>query len=156
QSPFTALNTAFFQDGGFVFVPPGQKVEMPIHLLFLSTVNENGATSSPRNLIVIGENSELTILESYASAVEVPSLTNTVTELVLGEGAKVEHCKFQNQSLSTFHIAALHAHLGARSNLISHSIVTGAKLARNNIRTTLAGEGAECILNGLYLTRDDQ
>ena len=79
-----------------------------------------------------------------------------MTELVLGEGAVVEHGKFQDESRNAFHMAAVHAHLGRNSNFISHSIATGARLSRNNIRMALAAEGVECILNGLYLTRGDQ
>jgi len=79
-----------------------------------------------------------------------------VTELILGDGAVVEHAKFQDESRSAFHVAAIHAHLGRSCNFISHSIATGARLSRNTIRAALAGEGIECILNGLYLTRGDQ
>ena len=69
----------------------------------------------------------------------------------------MEHCKFQDESAAAaYHIAAIHAHLGRSCNFIAHSIATGAKLSRNNIRTTLADEGVECVLNGLYLTRDEQ
>src|SRR5207245_9212119 len=83
-------------------------------------------------------------------------LTSAVWELVVGDGAVVEYCKFQDERLSGFHMAGIHAHLGRSSNFVSHSISTGAKLARNNIRTALAGEGLECILNGLYLTKGEQ
>src|SRR6185295_5928296 len=100
--------------------------------------------------------SHLTVMESYVSTADAPYFTNAVTEMVVGEGAVVEHCKFQDENPSAFHMAAVHAHLGRRSNFISHSIAVGAKLSRNNIRTALAGEGLECILNGLYLTKGDQ
>jgi Fe-S cluster assembly protein SufD len=156
QNAFAALNTAFFQDGTFVNVPPEQSVEGPIHLLFIATAAEPGATSNPRNLIIAGRNSKVTILESYVSTVDAPYFTNAVTDLVLGEGAVVEHAKLQDESASAFHIAAVRARLGRGCNLISHSIATGAHLSRNNIRTTLAGEGVECVLNGLYLTHGDQ
>jgi Fe-S cluster assembly protein SufD len=76
--------------------------------------------------------------------------------LVIGRDAVVEHCKFQDESPSAYHIAAIHAHLGRNCNFIAHSIATGARLSRNNIRTSLADRGVECILNGLYLTRDEQ
>ena len=156
DNAFTALNTAFFQDGAFVHVPPGTTLEAPIHLLFISTANQTGATFNPRNLIIAEKESRLTVLESYASTADAAYFTNAVTELVVGEGAVVEHCKFQDESLSGFHIAAIQAHLGRSCNFISHSIATGARLSRNNIRTTLAGEGLECVLNGLYLTKADQ
>jgi Fe-S cluster assembly protein SufD len=153
---FAALNAAFFQDGGFIHLPAGRRLEAPIHLLFISTAKETGATSHPRNLIVAEKGSRATVLESYLSTSDAPYFTNAVTELVLGEGTVVEHCKFQDESRSAYHIAAVHARLGWGCNLISHSIATGARLSRNTIRTALAGEGIECILNGLYLTHGDQ
>src|SRR5204863_9489267 len=82
--------------------------------------------------------------------------TNAVTELLVAEGAVIEHCKAQEEAASAFHLAAFHAHLGRGCKLVSHSIATGARLSRNNIRTSLAGEGVECVLNGLYLTKGDQ
>jgi Fe-S cluster assembly protein SufD len=156
QNAFAALNTAFFQDGAFVHVPDGQRIEEPVHLLFISTAPEEGATSHPRNLIIAGKNSQATVLESYVSVADAPYFTNAVTDLLLDEGAVVEHAKFQDESVSAFHIAAVRASLARNANLISHSIATGAQLSRNNIRTSLGGEGVECVLNGLYLTRGEQ
>ncbi len=154
--PFAALNLAFFQDGALVQVAPGKVLDEPIHLLFISTAKEAGATSHPRSLLVAGAGSRATVLESYASLGGAPCFANAVTELVLEEGASIEHCKFQDEGPGAFHIAALHAQLGPRCNLLSHSIATGARLSRNNIHATLAGPGIECVLNGLYLTRGDQ
>jgi Fe-S cluster assembly protein SufD len=156
QQPFTALNTAFFQDGAFIKLPKDLELEKPVHLLYISTAKEPGTTYSPRNLIIADHGSRATVFESYHSAREAACLTNTVTELVVGDGVNLEHCKFQDESLASYHIAALHADIGRNSNVIWHSISTGARLARNNIRTVLAGEGLECTLNGLYLTRADQ
>ncbi len=153
---FMALNTAFFQDGAFVHLAAGKRLETPVHLLFISTAKETGATTHPRNLVVAEKGSQATVLESYASLANGAYFTNAVTELVLEEGAVVEHCKFQDESRNAFHMAAILARLGRSGNLLSHSIACGAKLSRNNIRTALAGEGVECVLNGLYLTRGDQ
>jgi Fe-S cluster assembly protein SufD len=156
ENPFAALNAAFFQDGGFIYVPAGQHVEAPVHLLYISTAKEAGATSHPRNLIIAEKGSQVTVLESYVSLAEASYFTNAVTEMILEEGAAVEHVKFQDESRNAYHVASIHVHLGRGSNFISHSIATGARLSRNNILTTLAGERVECILNGLYLTRGDQ
>jgi len=156
DNPFASLNTALFRDGGFVHLRAGMALEAPIHLLFISTCSEAGATAHPRNLYVIGKGARATILESYVSTADGASFTNAVTELSLEEGAMVEHCKFQDESLSAFHMASIHARLRRKSNLISHSIATGARLSRNNIRMALAGEGVECVLNGLYLTHGEQ
>jgi Fe-S cluster assembly protein SufD len=156
DNPFTSLNAAFFQDGAFIHVPAGMKVESPVHILYLATGKETGATMSPRNLIIAEKGSQITILESYVSLADAAYFTNAVTELAAEEDSAVEYCKFQDESGSAFHMAAIHAHLGRHSRLVAHSIATGAQLSRNNIRTALAGQGVECILNGLYLTKGDQ
>ena len=156
DNAFAALNNAFFQDGGFVFVPAGQSVEEPVQFLFINTSKDSGATTHPRNLIIAERGAKLTVIESYVSLASAPTFTNAVTEFALGDNAIVEHCKFQDESPEAFHIAALHSHLGRAVSFSSHSIATGAKLARNNLRTTLDGEGIECVLNGVYITNNDQ
>lgn len=156
NNAFTALNTAFFSDGAYIFVPAGKTVSEPVHLLFINTSTEAGTTASPRNLIIAEASSKLTVIESYVSTGKGVYFTNAVEELIIGENAMVEHCKFQDESPEAFHIAAIHAHLGRNCNFIAHSIATGAKLSRNNIRTSLSEPGIECVLNGLYITRDDQ
>jgi Fe-S cluster assembly protein SufD len=156
NNPFIALNTAYFQDGAFIHLPAGKVLTEPIHLLFICTAKEPGSTVHPRNLIIAEKGSQATVLETYVRTEDAPYFTNAVTELALSEGAVLEHCKFQDESPSAFHLAALHAQLGRNCNFISHSFVTGARLSRNNIRTALAGEGVECVLNGLYLTRGEQ
>jgi len=156
SNAFTALNTAFFQDGAFVHVPAGNAVAEPIRLLFVSTAKDHGTTAHPRNLIVAGRDSRFTVIESYVSLNDTAYFTNSVTELVAGENAVVEHLKFQDENQQAFHIATVAAHFGRASNVATHSIAFGAKLSRTNIYATLAGEGLECILNGLYLTRGEQ
>jgi Fe-S cluster assembly protein SufD len=156
DNPFAALNAAFFQDGALIYVPAGKRLEAPVHLLFISTAKEAGATSQPRNVIIAEKGSQVTVLESYVSTGESSYFTNVVTELILGEGAVVEHAKFQDESRNAYHMAAIHARLGRGCNFIAHSIATGARLSRNSIHTALAGEGVACVLNGLYLTRGDQ
>ncbi len=156
SNAFTALNTAFFTDGAFIHVPEGKAVEGPVQLLFISSGEETGATSHPRNLVIAEKSSQLTLVESHVSTGAAPYFTNAVTEFVIGENAVVEHCKFQDENPKAFHIAALQVQLARSCNFISHSIATGAQLSRNNINTVLSGEGIECILNGLYVTKDDQ
>ncbi len=156
DNAFAALNNAFFQDGGFVYVPAGQSVDDPVQFLFINTSKDAGATTHPRNLIIAERGAKLTVIESYVSLASAQTFTNAVSEFALGDNAVVEHCKFQDESPEAFHIAALHSHLGRAVSFSSHSIATGAKLARNNLRTTLDGEGIECVLNGVYITNNDQ
>ena len=153
---FTALNTAFFQDGAFIHLPAGKIVADPIQILYVSTANEHGATAHPRNLIVAEQGSQVTVIESFVSLGDAAYFTNSVTELVAGANAVVEHLKFQDESQQAYHLATLAAHFARGSNAVTHSIALGAKLSRTAIYANLAGEGLECILNGLYLTRGEQ
>lgn len=156
DNAFAALNQAFFLDGAFIYVPKGVVVETPIQLVYICSANETGATMQPRNLIVAETNSRVMIVESYIATSDVAYFTNAVTEIFADDNAFVEHLKFQDEAPAAFHIAAIHGEFGRASNVNIHSFALGAKLSRNSIRTKLAGEGLECILNGLYLTRDEQ
>lgn len=148
---FAALNTAFFQDGVYVGVPKGATFEEPIHILFVTTPNGEKAMSHPRNLFVIGEDARLTIVESYAGIGAGVYFTNAVTEVVAGDGAVIDHYKLQRESEEAFHVATLEARLGRGSSFSSHSVSLGGALVRNDVNAVLGAEGADCILNGLYV-----
>jgi Fe-S cluster assembly protein SufD len=156
DNAFAALNQAFFTDGTFVFVPDGVEISEPIQVIYISSAKQAGETFQPRNLIIMGANSKATIVESYLSAGDAASFTNAVTEMVVGENAVVEHIKLQDETANAFHMATIAGEFGRASNVNVHSFALGSKLSRNNIRAKLAGEGLECVLNGLYLTRNDQ
>ena len=153
---FAALNQAFFVDGAFISIPAGAEISDPIQLVYISSAKQNGETIQPRNLIIAGANSRATIIESYLSTGDAASFTNAVTEIVAGDNAAIEHIKLQDETANSYHMATIAGEFGRASNVNVHSFALGAKLSRNNIRTKLAGEGLECILNGLYLTRNEQ
>ncbi|MFZ0826259.1 MAG: Fe-S cluster assembly protein SufD [Verrucomicrobiia bacterium] len=156
DNAFAALNQAFFTDGGFVQVPAGVSVAEPIQFVSISTTKQAGETIKLRNLILAGPHSRATVIESYISTDNTAYFTNSVTEIIAGDNAALEHVKFQDEAGAAFHLATIAAQLGRASNVSVHSFALGAKLSRTNIRTKLAGEGLECILNGLYLTRGEQ
>ncbi len=153
---FAALNQAFFSDGAFIFVPQGVAVAEPVQLIYISSAKNSGEAILPRNLIIAEANSQLTVVESYLSTGDVAYLTNAVTEILAGDNAAVEHIKLQDEATSAYHIATIAGEFGRASDVNVHSIALGARISRNNIRTKLAGEGLECVLNGLYLTKDEQ
>jgi Fe-S cluster assembly protein SufD len=156
DNAFAALNQAFFSDGAFIFVPSGVAVEEPVQLIYLSSAEQKGESIQPRNLIIAAANSKLTVIESYLSAGSAAYLTNAVTELVAGDNAHVEHVKLQDEAAAAFHIATIAGEFGRASHVQVHSFALGAKISRTNIRTKLAGEGLECVLNGLYVTKGEQ
>ncbi|MBI3877466.1 MAG: Fe-S cluster assembly protein SufD [Verrucomicrobia bacterium] len=150
ESGFSALNTAFLADGAFIALAPNAVADEPVHLLFLAESSDAANTAQPRNLIVAGANSSAKIVEHYVSLGSATHFTNAVTEIALSEGAHIEHAKFQEENLEAFHIATVQATLARNSRFISHSISTGARLARHNINLVMTGEGVDCVMNGLY------
>jgi Fe-S cluster assembly protein SufD len=153
---FAALNQAFFSDGAFIFVPAGIEVTEPVQLLYISSAKHPGEAILPRNLIIAEAKSKLTVVESYLHASNAAYFTNAVTEILAGDNATVEHVKLQDEAPAAYHLATIAGEFGRASRVHVHSFALGARLSRNNIRVKLAGEGLECILNGLYLTRGDQ
>ena len=155
-SSFTALNTAFINDGAVVHVAHDVEVAQPIHLLFVSDASAAKATSSPRNLIVIDRHAKATVIESYAGLTDDRYFTNAVTEAVIGDGATLTHLKLQRESPLAYHVGTLDVRQARDSHLFSFSFATGAALSRTNIYTELRGEGCGATLNGLYLGDGDQ
>jgi Fe-S cluster assembly protein SufD len=148
RNPFVALNTAFLRDGAFLYIPRGA-VTGTIHLLFLASGEEGRPTLSfPRNLFVADENSQTTIVETYAG--EGSYFTAPVTELFAGPGAVIDHYKVQRESLGAFHMATFQVQGERACRPSSHSISIGGALVRNDVNAVLDGEGIDCILNGLY------
>jgi Fe-S cluster assembly protein SufD len=153
---FTALNTAFIQDGAVVYLPQRAVVPELIHLLFISQPAGESVVSHPRILIVAGEDSQATVVERYVGGGASPYFTNSVTEIVLGGNAHIAHYKLQCESEQAFHVATTEVRQGPGSCLRSYAVSLGGALARSDINTQLDGEGCECSLDGLYMAAGTQ
>ncbi|MGA8529572.1 MAG: Fe-S cluster assembly protein SufD [Acidobacteriaceae bacterium] len=152
RDAFVALNTAFIDDGAYVHVPRGVVVEAPISLLYLTTEEESPAMTHPRNLIVAEDESQVAVIEDYASVGgESVAFSNAVTELIAGESTVAQHYLIEREHLKAFNVSTLRIHQGRSANVASHSLLLGGGLVRNNVHPVLAGEGGECLINGLFL-----
>ena len=156
RDAFCALNTAFVEDGAYVHIPRGTLVEEPIGLLFVSTGDDAPSMSHPRNLIVAEENSQATIVEDYVSLDSGAGFCNTVTELVAGDHTVLSHCMIEREHKQAFNISTLRIQQGRSTNVLSHSVLLGGALVRNNVHPVLAGEGGECLINGLFIGNGGQ
>jgi Fe-S cluster assembly protein SufD len=153
---FTALNTCLFEDGAFIHLPAGSLVAAPVELVFLSEAQGSPVVSNPHSLILAGPGSRVAVIETYAGNTGAITCTNAVTQVVLEEGAQVEHYKIQGEPDAAFHLALLDVRQGPESRFSSGSVALGSKIARNEVRVRLEGEGAEVSIDGLYLPRGDQ
>jgi Fe-S cluster assembly protein SufD len=107
-------------------------------------------------LLVAGQNSQATIVESYGGPAGATYFTNAVTEILLEEGAGLEHYRLQRESTNAYHVGTLAVRQGRATRFASHALSLGAALGRLDIRQAFAGEGGECALNGLFLGSDTQ
>ncbi|HSB77946.1 MAG TPA: Fe-S cluster assembly protein SufD [Candidatus Methylomirabilis sp.] len=151
RDPFLALNTACMEDGAFISIPRGRVLEAPVHLLYVSTDLTVPTVTHPRNLIVSGEDSQATVLEDYVSLGDGVAFSNAITELVVGQNSVVSHYLIERENTRSFNVSTLRVEQGRSSNVTSHSVLLGGALVRNNIHPVLAGEGCECVINGLFI-----
>jgi Fe-S cluster assembly protein SufD len=153
---FTALNTAFLQNGLFLSVPANVVVSRPIHLVYITDDSAKETLMSPRNLVLVDRHAEVTIVESYVSLTDETYFTNAVTEAYIAPGARLRHYKVQRESVAGYHVSSSYAYQQADSVYESFSFATGSDLSRTNISTVLDGEGAHATVNGLYMVGGSQ
>ena len=151
---FAALNTALVGDGVGISVPRGTDAGV-INVVYLTTGRGQPRATHPRLVISAAPNSRATIIETFVGP-DMRYLTNTVMEASVGEGANVEHYRLLLEGPNAYHVGVSRVLQQKDSKFSSVAIAQGAALGRNDFGVTLAGTGAECVLNGLYLTRGDQ
>ena len=149
RNAMTALNAANAEDGAVIEV--SDAVEGFVHLVF---VGSDGYESHPRNLIVAGDASQIAVVESYIGSGTY--FTNTVTEIVAGAGAVVDHYKIECESRAAFHTGTVYSRQDRSSSVTSRNISIGGKLVRSDVVGALDGEGASLVLDGLYVAAQDQ
>ncbi|MEO6822714.1 MAG: Fe-S cluster assembly protein SufD [Candidatus Nanopelagicales bacterium] len=153
---FAALNDALAEDGAFIHLGPGTVVDEPIQLVFLSDTGGVPLLASPRSVVLAEAGSRATIVETYAGIDGQVCCTNSVTEVVLHEGAQIDHYKVQDEPESAFHLALLDVRQGRDSRFGSHLVMLGSQIARHEVRISLDAPGAEVSLDGLYLPQGEQ
>jgi len=155
-SAFTSLNTAFLEDGAFVEIARDAVIDRPIHVVFYSTGGGAPAVAYPRLLVVAGEHSEGSLIETYAGSEGTTYLTNTVAEFFVGHRAILNHYRLQRESLSAYHVGTQVVRTGRETGCQSHNFVLGGAIARNDVSAVLGGQGGDTTLNGLYLAGGTQ
>jgi len=150
-SAFSALNTALFQDAAVVFVAPGVVLDAPINLVFVSMTQGTPTVSFPRVLIMAGENSQSTFVETHVSIGEGTYFSCAVTEVVCGEHSIVDHYRSQLEQSHGYHYCRLQVRAKRSATFLSHAFSLGGAIVRNDLGADLVGEGVDCTLNGLYL-----
>ena len=152
---FAALNTSFLQDGIVLRVEQGRKVKLPINVIFFSD-GISGAVSHPRIFIKAGRGSSVSVIENYVGGSKNYSLTNSVSEIVVGEDAEVNHYRLLSESEHSYDVGYGRVKLSDNSVFNSRSFFKGANIGRYDLNVFIDGEYASCDLQGLYFTSGSQ
>ncbi|MGV3601834.1 MAG: Fe-S cluster assembly protein SufD [Dyadobacter fermentans] len=156
EDAFTALNTAFTQDGVFIHIPDNQSVEHPVILRFVSDAREQHVGSQPRNIIWVGKNAHVKMAEAFRTLGDQRSFTNAVTEIHVAEEANVQYYKVQNESENAYHIGTTQVRMLDRSHFYAGTVTLNGKFTRNNLNIVLDGEHCDAHMYGLYFPDGSQ
>jgi Fe-S cluster assembly protein SufD len=143
---FAALNTAFAQDGAVIHIAKNTVATLPVFIIHLFTGNAD-TFIQPRNLVVVEDNAEVTIIEDFQSS--SPALYNHAAEIITGKNAHVHYTVIQDTKEATG-IYNYETVLERDSSFTINTISLSGKVIRNNITARLRGENATANLNGLY------
>jgi Fe-S cluster assembly protein SufD len=152
----TTLNTAFALEGAYIHIPKSKVVEKPIEIINFSTGTEAALLVQPRNLIIIGENAYVQIIERHQSINDNPVLTNSVTEIFAKKRAIVDYYKIQNDNLEASLIDNTYIAQKDQSNVSVHTFSFGGNLTRNNLNFFHQGEHIDSTLKGITIIEGKQ
>jgi Fe-S cluster assembly protein SufD len=156
EESLTSLNTAFANEGAYINIPKSKVVEKPIEIMYFSTASEVALLVQPRNLIIVGENSHVQIIERHQSLNENPVLTNSVTEIFAQKRAIVDYYKIQNDAIEANLIDNTFVSQQQESNVSVNTFSFGGNLTRNNLNFYHFGERIVSKLNGITIIGESQ
>ncbi len=153
---FTALSTAFVDDGAYVAIADDADPATPIHVVFVTSNASGSRASYPRLLVDAGANTLAVIIETHINLAESAQLSLPVVEVFAKPGATVRHYRVQMENELSYHLGTIRVHQLDDSSFNSTTFAVGAVIARNDIHTQLDAPGASCTLHGLYMTSGTQ
>ena len=152
----TSLNTAFANEGAYINIPKSKVADKPIEIMYFSTGSEAALLVQPRNLVIVGENSHVQIIERHQCLNENAVLTNSVTEIFAQKRAIVDYYKIQNDTLDANLIDNTYVSQQKESHVSVHTFSFGGNLTRNNLNFYHFGERLTSTLNGITIIGEKQ
>ena len=153
QNSFTHLNTAFMQDGVYIYLAANTRLSSPIEILFINTDETPHRFIPLRNIIIAEENSQATLIEKYidmTSENNANYFTNTVTECRLAANSHIQHYKAIIESKQAQHVGNLYVSQQENSQFSAYSLALSGALIRSDVTVKLLAPDAHCQLKGLY------
>ena len=153
---FRALNSAYINDGLFLYIPDNMSLDKAVEVVYLNFEVEQATLCQPHSLVVLGENARATLVERYISTGDSEYLFNGISKVNLGKHASLQHYRLQQESPSAVHLNHVDIKQDTASQYHAINIATGAAWNRTEIGARFSGEHALCDVNGLYTVSDKQ
>lgn len=150
-NPFVALNAALAEDGVYLHVAEGVELDDPVFILHLTTGTGSPLMTQVHHVVAADAGSRFSLFVHHASLNEDIHFSNTLTEVGLAKGAAMNYIKLQDKSPRAYPFAQLRVRQEADSRFTSRIFSFGGLIAREDVGVDLAGAGAVCELDGLYL-----
>jgi Fe-S cluster assembly protein SufD len=156
QDNLTSLNTAFANEGAYIYIPKNVEVEKPIQIINFTTGSEAATMVQPRNLIVVEENAHVQIIERHQSLTENPVFSNVVTEIFSAKNSTVDFYKIQNDKDNASLVDNTYVEQKSNSIVSVHTFSFGGNITRNNLNFYQRGEHIDSILKGITIIEGKQ
>lgn len=140
------LNAAYFKYGGVVDIPADEVVDKPI---YLKTIGVDDTYTSLRFILRLKAGAQVTLIEEFDGQGEY--WRNRVSQIVLGENARLHHIIIQKDSDQSLYTQATHIQMGRDAYYNGFALNMGGAMTRHNIHADLNGAGAHAAFNGLNL-----
>jgi Fe-S cluster assembly protein SufD len=152
---FAAWNTAGWTSGIFIHVPKNTIVEKPIVIYHISNGSVGEVSTVQRNLIVVDQSSEVTVVEKFDTVGDAANFSNLVTEAAVDENAALNLYSIQNDGGRRYQFGQTSIYQKNSSRVNTYTFTLNGKVVRNNLHLALDGEGIESHMYGLYLLGGD-
>lgn len=153
---FSALNTALINEGVFIHIGTGIKLDKPIEIISITTESENSLLLQPRTLLVMEKGASATVVERYISNANHLYFNNNLIEIILQDKAALNHYRIQDESKQAYHMGSVFVSQMTCSEYKHTTYASGGHWARTDIHVDFNGQSAQCHLNGLYSVGQQQ
>lgn len=153
---FAALAAALAPEAAVVRVGRDVALDGPLVVAFLAAPGEQ-ALAATRLAVEVEPGARVALVELHAGPADAEQqLHLALTELIVGANAAVDHLRIQLAGAATTHLGHVSARLARDARYTSRTVALGGALSRLELVATLDGEGAEAVLDGLYVAGEGQ
>ena len=153
KSPLVALNAAFMETGVVVRVRSGARISLPIEIIYINGLTESPVIRHPRNLIILEEGAQVSLIKQHLGLPAGEYFTNGVTDITLGKGAELFYYAIQRENRDSVHLSTTNVCLNSEASFESFSLAIGGRISRSETNVKLNGSGSNCNVSGSFLMR---